>query len=298
MQSSNIQDLLKRRNTLFDAALEKRQVRIMRLKNIPITIDGYSHKDKNLFDLFLDHQDDGLFCDYVREQSIDRANQLLKAKFVVAFIADGKYSRLVGVYEILGKDSQRSSDKKKVFLSIKPYHEFDDLSGKVTVDWGGNATQNWIQWLTPDKNIMVLKVDDGIERPVTQFESYSTVILSYKELKTIIETEDVQWRNKLEAVNGIYCIADKSNGKLYIGSAYGNAGIWGRWKKYVETGGHGNNDELVEIISKNPDYAFDNFQWSILETMSLEKPDSEVIDREDLYKRKLCTRCGNGYNRN
>lgn len=38
MQSPNIQDLLKRRNTLFDAALEKGQVRIMRLKTFRLLL--------------------------------------------------------------------------------------------------------------------------------------------------------------------------------------------------------------------------------------------------------------------
>jgi hypothetical protein len=30
----------------------------------------------------------------------------------------------------------------------------------------------------------------------------------------------------LENVKGVYLIVDKSNGKMYVGSAYGDTGIW------------------------------------------------------------------------
>ena len=88
-----------------------------------------------------------------------------------------------------------------------------------------------------------------------------------------------------------------ANGKVYIGSAYGNDGIWGRWKDSAETKGHGNNDMLVEIIKQNPDYAWDNLQWFILETFSLDVTDAYAVERENLYKLKLCTRRF-GYNKN
>ena len=42
---------------------------------------------------------------------------------------------------------------------------------------------------------------------------------------------------------GVYLITDTSNGKMYVGSAYGENMILGRWKSYVKTG-HGGNEGL------------------------------------------------------
>lgn len=54
----------------------------------------------------------------------------------------------------------------------------------------------------------------------------------------------------LSAVNCIYIITDRKTGKNYIGSTYGKEGIWGRWKEYAKTGGHGNNVTLQNYTIK------------------------------------------------
>ena len=300
--TESLQELLRGKNKDFDQALKDGRVQLMRLKNIAITIDGQTHKDKNLFDLFLDHQDDGLFDDYVREHTPVNAKLLMQADYVVAFVADGKYSRFAGVYKILDEDKRikvLSKDKRSfeehVFVKVAMLKVFKEYGGRVLVDWGGMAAQRWLQWFKDDKK--VLRFDEGIIRLMIPFNSYNDVLLSFKQLKNLIETDNVEWRDKLKAVNGIYGIADLSNGKLYVGSAYGYEGIWGRWKVYAETNGHGNNDMLVELLNKNKDYAWDNFHWFILETFSLDVSNDYAIHRENLYKEKLCTRLF-GYNKN
>ena len=301
-KTNSLRELLQGKDLDFDKSMVAGKVQLMRLKNIVITIDGQAHKDKNLFDLFLDHQDDGLFDDYVREHTPVNAKLLIQADYVIAFVADGKYSRFAGVYQVLGEDKRikvlsegKKSFEEKVFVKVAMLKVFKEYGGRVLVDWGGMAAQRWLQWFKDDKK--VLRIDEGIIRMMIPFNSYNDVLLSFKELKNIIETDNVEWRDKLKAVNGIYGIADKSNGKLYVGSAYGYEGIWGRWKVYAETNGHGNNDMLVELLGKNKDYAWDNFQWFILETFSLDVSDDYAIHRENLYKEKLCTRLF-GYNKN
>ena len=299
----SLRELLSGKDADFDKAMTDGKVQLMRLKNIAITIDGQVHKDKNLFDLFLDHQNDGLFEDYVREHTPVNANLLIQADYVIAFVADGKHSRFAGVYQVLGEDKRikvLSEDPKKkyeekIFLKVLRLRAFEPLGGRVLVDWGGLAAQRWLQWFRGDKK--VLRIDQGIIRMMIPFHSYNDVLLSFKELKNLIDTDNVEWRDKLKAVNGIYGIVDQSNGKLYVGSAYGDEGIWGRWKVYVETNGHGNNDILVELLSKNKDYAWDHFQWFILETFPLDVTDDYAVHRENLYKEKLCTRKF-GYNIN
>ena len=302
LNTTSLIELLSGEDVRFDQALAEGKVQLMRLKNMAITIEGKMHRDKNLFDLFLDHQDDGLFEDYVREHTPENANLLMQAAYVVVFVVDGKYSRFVGVYKILGLDKKTTvptDDKKsfrnRVFVKVAELKVFKEYSGRVLVDWGGVAALRWMQWFRGDKK--VLRIDQGIIRMMIPFTSYNDVLLSFKELKNLIETDNVEWRDKLKAVNGIYGIADQSNGKLYVGSAYGDEGIWGRWKVYAETNGHGNNDMLVELLSKNKDYAWDHFQWFILETFPLDVTDDYAVHRENLYKEKLCTRVF-GYNKN
>jgi hypothetical protein len=68
-------------------------------------------------------------------------------------------------------------------------------------------------------------------------------------MKCIINSGKEDWYNNLSTVKGIYLITDNNN-KLYVGSAYGVEGIWGRWKEYVNTNGHGNNIALIPPVSK------------------------------------------------
>lgn len=62
-------------------------------------------------------------------------------------------------------------------------------------------------------------------------------------------------------------------------------GIWGRWSEYARTK-HGGNKRLVELITADPDYCY-NFQYSILEVFPIKRDKHEVLEYEQLYKKKL-----------
>jgi len=67
------------------------------------------------------------------------------------------------------------------------------------------------------------------------------------------------------SIKGIYLISDNSNGKQYIGSAYGDMGVWSRWACYIGTG-HGWNDDLTKLITeKTIKSAREHFGFSLLE---------------------------------
>jgi hypothetical protein len=52
--------------------------------------------------------------------------------------------------------------------------------------------------------------------------------LSHRELKELFSNEGAHrdWRASLSAVGGIYLILAEASGDLYVGSAYGEEGIW------------------------------------------------------------------------
>lgn len=75
---------------------------------------------------------------------------------------------------------------------------------------------------------------------------------------------------------------------MYVGSAYGTDGIWGRWSDYARDG-HGGNTLLKDLVASDPDYPR-AFSYSILQILPKTLAKDDVIEREGCYKRKLGTR--------
>ncbi len=124
------------------------------------------------------------------------------------------------------------------------------------------------------------------------FPGYNGICLSHKDLQKIISQDAPEWKNALSNVKGVYCITDKSNGKLYIGSASGNSeGIWQRWKSYANinnlTGGNKDFDEIVKKYSIN--YIVNNFSYSILEIYDPKTEREYIIKREEFWKKVFQT---------
>ena len=92
----------------------------------------------------------------------------------------------------------------------------------------------------------------------------------------------------LSITKGIYLISDTKTGKLYVGSAYGENGIWGRWSNYVLTNGHGNNKTLKELLDIDATHG-NHFQFSILMLLPRTITADEAIKKERLFKNKLGT---------
>ena len=82
-------------------------------------------------------------------------------------------------------------------------------------------------------------------------------------------------------------LAQKS-GDLYVGSAYGESGIWGRWRKYAKSG-DGGNAPLRALIEHDSDYP-KQFRFSVLQILPKTLARDEVLQREVLYNHKLGTR--------
>ena len=93
------------------------------------------------------------------------------------------------------------------------------------------------------------------------------------------------WHTALSAVYAIYLIVDRENGRQYVGSAYGENGLLGRWTSYVKTQ-HGNNKRMKDLICAYPE-RYRYFQFSILQILPKTLTPEEVIETESRFKRKL-----------
>ena len=80
---------------------------------------------------------------------------------------------------------------------------------------------------------------------------------------------------------------------MYVGSAYGENMILGRWQSYVKTG-HGGN---VELKKMKFDHIKKNFRYSILDIFKSTVDDQIIFTRESWWKAVLQTR-EFGYNNN
>lgn len=123
------------------------------------------------------------------------------------------------------------------------------------------------------------------------FPGYDKVNISWEELKRVIEKEN--WKTALENQKGVYLLTDVSNGKKYVGSAYGENMILGRWKSYVKNG-HGGN---VGLKTLSFDHIKVNFRYSILDIFKSTTDDQTIIEREKWWKGVLQSR-EFGYNHN
>lgn len=133
---------------------------------------------------------------------------------------------------------------------------------------------------------------------VGAFPGYLNVKKTYSELHSIMTmSNNDSWKAALSSVKGIYVIADKKTGKLYVGSATGEGGFWQRWADY-DNDGHGGDVLLKKIIAINGEDYRQNFQYSILEVCNPSTPDDDVLERESYWKLVLDTAAPHGLNKN
>ena len=168
--------------------------------------------------------------------------------------------------------------------------------GRLLIHYPGPGVRGRAFYL--ENHFAELRVSQILEKPFEgeAFVGFEQIEHSFSQLEAIIRQNKSDWRAALQNVKGVYLITDRANGKMYVGSAYGDSGIWSRWECYVGTG-HGGNDQLTEVIAaKGMDYAREHFYFSILEFRSMRTDDKAIIDREQYWKRVLQT-CAFGYNR-
>ena len=174
-------------------------------------------------------------------------------------------------------------EDKSVVYELTKLDLLGDMKDRLVIDWGKGAI-NWCQNGTTEKEL--LEIRPAISE--ISFTSYDKVLLSYEALCKIVYNKSAykEWVEKLSVVAGVYLITDTKTGKHYVGSASGEqGGIWGRWSEYARTK-HGGNKRLAELIAADSEYC-NHFQYSILEVFPIKRDKREVLEYEQLYKKKL-----------
>ena len=70
----------------------------------------------------------------------------------------------------------------------------------------------------------------------------------FAELEAQIRSGRPDWLGALEHTKGVYLVTDVRTGGRYVGTAYGDQGVWSRWREYVDTG-HGGSCRAQKIAA-------------------------------------------------
>jgi len=240
-----------------------------------------------------------LFNAYQQTQKPKAEKAMLNAKYVASFIGHKPGKALfVGLYEVRGYRSlsyeqywknqtleqltkeygmEGLADKKStcIWFDLKLMKFCSKWKGKLVIRWSGEKA--FFQWINSKNKFEILAItEDSIL--VTEMPEWNQLILTWNELKELPQ----KWCEKLSQWRGIYYIFDVSDGKGYVGSAYGKDNLYGRWCNYAESG-HGNNKKLLNRDAKN-------FRFSILQRVSPDTEPSECQFIEKTWKDRLHTR--------
>ena len=155
--------------------------------------------------------------------------------------------------------------------------------GKLIVNWPPPEL-SWWRWAHRNElNVHAILEDNAL---VARRPEWDEILLTWDQLHILPTT----WRSALQEWRGIYYIFDGSDGKGYVGSAYGKDNLLGRWQNYAASGDGGNR--LLQ--PRDPSH----FQFSILERVSPDMKPEDVIKLESSWKDRLHTRAPHGLNAN
>lgn len=158
-----------------------------------------------------------------------------------------------------------------------------DWKRRLIIDWPG-LERSWYRWA--DRNTFLVRAIAESDRLTSEMPEWHEISLTYDQL-AILPSE---WRAALRQWRGIYLITDLSDHKAYVGSAGGSENLMQRWSQYAKSG-HGGNKLLKGRDPKS-------FVFSILQRVSPDLPQDELVKMENSWKNRLHSRAPFGLNEN
>lgn len=200
----------------------------------------------------------------------------------------------VGVYESLGCKRTKGGDYQYQY-QLERRQQSDQLEGRIVASFKRPGRQSYLLGERWRDELQIAEIRAKKLR-VPEFPGYSWVSLSKRHLDIIVNESVESWRVALSHVAGVYLIADRKTGRLYVGSATSGEGIWSRWCSYSRTN-HGGNKELKNLLDREGESYAENFQFGILEIADTHASVEDVLSRELRWKELLLTK-EYGYNAN
>ena len=261
---------------------------LLKIKGLPL--DSYkihlaTGKNPPPLETFLE----GRFKEWQEEQNAKN----FQCDYVLSLISlENDRWLFAGMYKVLGVGK---GTKTPYLYRTELLPDQGDLIGRVIVRYKRRYRASYIWGHRYGGHLEIAEIKP-VRISIDEFPGYNRVIVSHRELRIIISQQEPSWKSALSNVKGVYLISDTATGKMYVGSATGEGGLWQRWDSYANTG-HGGNTELKQLIATNGTEYADNFQYTILEIADSHSTIEFIESRESYWKDALLSRQF-GYNLN
>jgi hypothetical protein len=189
-----------------------------------------------------------------------------------------------GLYESRGAKRQEEGE---FFYDLDEIPECRELNGRLVIHFKRPGRQSYLKAERWAEQMLVHEVCPS-PMTIRTFPGYRNVDISFQELQHLSREAPTSWVSALSSVGGVYLLTDVNLGRLYVGSASGQGGIWHRWMSYANSG-HGGNRELRALLKATPEQST-NWRFSILELADVTASDETVQARESHWKNILVTR--------
>lgn len=242
----------------------------------------------------IDNPLDVYFDDSFKEWQEHQSRKNFQRKYICSLIElPGDYLWLFGgIYE---SNDIKKSEKSGYVYETNLTSIGEDFRGRLIIQYKRPSRNSYLNGETIERLALVYEVKPE-PLSFSEFESFKEVQLTRNQLELLFRHNYPSWRSALSAVSGVYLISDNSSGKLYVGSASGQGGVWSRWGNYANNY-HGGNTEFKKLLKEKGDEGFNSFTYSILETCDIDFPEDKVILIENRWKNRLLTR-NFGFNKN
>jgi hypothetical protein len=170
-----------------------------------------------------------------------------------------------------------------LWFDLVPTDFYSHWKGKLIIQWPGKELSWWRRAHQNEFPVHAILEDSALDAAMPEWNAMN---LSWEELGVL----PTRWKESLKQWRGIDIIFDTSDGKGYVGSAYGNNNLLHRWQGYAARG-HGGNRLLRKRDPRN-------FRFTILQPVLPDMDPAEVIRLESSWKERLHTRDPHGLNDN
>jgi hypothetical protein len=240
-----------------------------------------SQRGRTVYELWRDQR--SVFDEYQTQHSADKHRTLRTATHWASFVATPDDETLfAGLYrtrylnpstsQIIQPTTGKVWESGEIFLYevvLEPF--LSEYIGRLFIDWGvGNRA--WVQ-LASRKVKPIAEIKRRFEEDV--FPGFLNFVSDLSRLTSL----PAGWKAALSAARGVYVLTCPKTHELYIGSATGADGFFGRWTEYARDG-HGGN---VRLKSRERS----DYQIAILEVAGTSMTTQEIQYLESHWKGKL-----------
>ena len=171
----------------------------------------------------------------------------------------------------LAKAAHRST---QTVFGFEPQEPLRDLIGRLMI--GRPQGRTYVRLaVNLDADVLAISEESSLRPPPPHWRNF---IISAPLLRSLPR----DWSARLREWRGVYLIVDETDGARYVGSAYGEENLLGRWQAHV-SGEVGVTAQLRKRKTAN-------FRFSILQLLTHDAEPGDVIRIEQNWMDRLHTR--------